>query len=117
MASHGSAVQSPTTQHASAPRNDRNDRNDQIGLTDVGRSEFDDIECIFDSNMDGIRLQHDISFGMCIVSFSFFFFLCCLFFFFFFFFCCLGANEWSCFLFCFFVFILTQKENVFPKWR
>ena len=65
------------TQHPNAPRIDRKDAIDQ---TDIACCEFDNIECIFDTNMDGIGLQYYISFGMCFVfsllffSFLFFFF-------------------------------------------
>ena len=49
------------------PTASRIDRNNRIDATDVGFCEFDNIGCIFDSNMDGIGIQYDISFGMCII--------------------------------------------------
>ena len=52
------------TPHSNAPRMDR-------------FCEFDNIDCIFDNSMDGIGLQYDITFGMCIIFslfFMFFFF-------------------------------------------
>ena len=80
--------QNKRTQHLTPPVNTpRINRNDKIGQTHIVFCEFDNIDCIFDSNIDGIALQYDISFGICIIFVIFF---CC--FFVFVFFC---SFEWS----------------------
>ena len=54
------------------PTAPRIDRNNKMGSTDTRLCEFDDIECIFDSNTGRIGSQYDVSFGMCIIIFSIF---------------------------------------------
>ena len=90
---------SAQTQHPPPPPNaSKINRNDKNGQADVGFCEFDNIGCVSDNNIDGIGLQYEISFGMCIIF--------CLFCFSFVY----DANEWSCFVFCFCFCFNTEGE-------
>ena len=64
--------QNTQTQHPTSLNTPRINRNHRIDQTHVGFCEFDNIDCIFDSDMDGIGLQYDISFGICIIFVIFF---------------------------------------------
>ena len=89
----GHNTQTPhPTPDPTAPRIDASDGN---GPTNVGLCEFDNIGCIFDSNMGRIGLQYDISL-VCVLFFPFF----SSFVLFFLFYCQRVV---------FFVFVLTQK--------